>query len=62
MAIANILGTLHFCSILTKGFNKKYKNPDIMIGKNSVVKKTTTGSNKNVIFEDRYNMVTIINS
>jgi hypothetical protein len=43
---------LYRCSNFTSGFNKKYKNPEIMIGKNNVDTKMPTGSNRNEIFVD----------
>ena len=48
--IATVLGIFAFSRRLTKGFNKKYKNPEMIIGKNNVDAKTTMGSNKNEIF------------
>ena len=46
------LGILHFTNRLTSGFNKKYRNPEMMIGKNSVDTKIPTGSNKKEIIDD----------
>jgi hypothetical protein len=48
--MAKVLGSFHCCRRLTRGFNKKYKNPEIMIGKKSVDTKIPTGSNRNEIF------------
>ncbi len=53
MRIAKILGSFIFCKKPIKGFSKKYKKPDMMIGKKSVEKKIPIGSNKNEIFVDR---------
>jgi hypothetical protein len=50
--MAKILGSFNFCKKPIKGLSKKYKNPEIIIGKKSVEKKIPIGSNKNDILVD----------
>ena len=50
--MAKILGSFSFCKKPINGLSKKYKNPEIIIGKKSVEKKIPIGSNKNDILVD----------
>jgi len=50
--MARILGSLIRCRNPINGLSKKYKKPDMMIGKKRVEKKIPIGSNKNDILVD----------
>ena len=50
--MAKILGSFSFCKKPINGLSKKYKNPEIIIGKKSVEKKIPIGSNKKDILVD----------